>query len=733
MKHYIKNIAFLACASAAACGLQSCVSEDIFDNCSDGALRVRMVINSDLTRAETDNADLGESTVLYISSAKGLVRKYKGMETIPDRIPLKAGSYIAEAWAGDSVSASFDKKFYQGQTEFQINGGDTDVTLSCGIANVVASVNKATVDAVSATDLKVTVGHSRGSLDFTADNFDDKGYFMMPNADKNLSYTVAGVNSNGDQFSISGEIPDVKKGHEYILNLSDTPTYDEIGGAFLTIVIDDKEILKESEVVILGRPDVKGEGFDIEKQLFANSGQFEDVAVRVKAFGTVEKLIISSPDAEALGLPSAEVDLLSATDDVKASMRSKGIEWEKTKIEGKNLELARIYFKASYLNSLKDGAYELTVSAHDSYGKYTDAKVRIGVGEGNQIIDDPVVLDAIGNNDYLNIRARRAVLTGSIIDATRTPSLQYREEGASEWTTVSLESVAAIRRKNPKRVASQGFKVTIKDLKPATTYEARVVADSFESESRWFTTEGVFSIPNAGFEDWDTYSAKTLLGTKTVIFPGSGTRSFWDSGNEGGATANKILTNKSTDMVHSGTYSARLGSLSAFSLLAAGNVFVGSYVETDGTNGVLKFGREYNCSHPDKVAVWANYRPGKVDIIKDGNQQYIDFQKGDSDHGQIYVALTTEQVDIRTNPDKRKLFNPDSSEVIAYGQVTWKEAFGPDGSLQKVEIPFTYNDRAVSNKPLYLVIVCCASKFGDYFSGSSSSVMYLDDFELIYE
>ncbi|MDE5712626.1 MAG: PCMD domain-containing protein, partial [Muribaculaceae bacterium] len=31
------------------------------------------------------------------------------------------------------------------------------------------------------------------------------------------------------------------------------------------------------------------------------------------------------------------------------------------------------------------------------------------------------------------------------------------------------------------------------------------------------------------------------------------------------------------------------------------------------------------------------------------------------------------------------------------------------------------------------VIVCSASKFGDYFCGSSSSVMYVDDFELVYE
>ena len=70
---------------------------------------------------------------------------------------------------------------------------------------------------------------------------------------------------------------------------------------------------------------------------------------------------------------------------------------------------------------------------------------------------------------------------------------------------------------------------------------------------------------------------------------------------------------------------------------------------------------------------------------------------------------------------------------MAYGQVTWKEAFGPDGSLQTLEIPFEYTSIAKTQKPLYLVIVASASKFGDFYCGSSSSVMYLDDFELVYE
>lgn len=32
----------------------------------------------------------------------------------------------------------------------------------------------------------------------------------------------------------------------------------------------------------------------------------------------------------------------------------------------------------------------------------------------------------------------------------------------------------------------------------------------------------------------------------------------------------------------------------------------------------------------------------------------------------------------------------DYSKVVAYGEVTWDKAFGPDGDLQAVKIPFIY-------------------------------------------
>ncbi len=362
--------------------------------------------------------------------------------------------------------------------------------------------------------------------------------------------------------------------------------------------------------------------------------------------------------------------------------------------------------------------------------------VRIANTDEAIVYADPIIVETeLFEKDFTAVSATSASIPLKITNPdVENPMLQYRASGAGSWESVPVSftraDIAAV--------------VKVSGLTPSTVYEYRLVAGNlidgayeFESGINSFTTESKYIIPNASFEDWGEYTAKTMLGNKTVIYPGLSREShedhFWDSGNEGAATANKVLTNKSTDMVHSGTYSARLASDAALGIIAAGNIFTGYYVKTDGTNGVLSVGHTYDGSHPSKLRVYANYRPGDGAIVKGENKQYVDIVNGGSDHGQIYVALTTAPIEIRTNPSNRKLFDKTDMEVLAYGEVTWKEAFGQDGQLQLVEIPLGYNERAKTNKPTHLVIVCSASKFGDYFCGSSKSVMYLDDFELVYE
>ena len=95
----------------------------------------------------------------------------------------------------------------------------------------------------------------------------------------------------------------------------------------------------------------------------------------------------------------------------------------------------------------------------------------------------------------------------------------------------------------------------------------------------------------------------------------------------------------------------------------------------------------------------------------------------------------SEQVkyEIHTSPSKRKLFNPNDESVIAYGQlVADKEVTGSETSgYQKFSIDIQY--RRTDIQPSYIVVVAAASRYGDYFTGGAGSVLYLDEFEFIYD
>lgn len=755
MKKIYKNIILSLSGVVLGSVMQSCVSEEQFGS-GDGQLSLITEIKGDIkveTRAGqnlTTNASLRENCVVYIESNKGVVRKFIGLDNVPTSpISLKQGHYIAEAWTGDSVSASFTSKFYRGKEEFEITSGtNSSLLLRCNIANVITSVNQDVLQ-LGMKNVKVTFSHSRGSLTFTEANIEsDKGYFMMPNADKDLQYTVTGEKNDGSQISRTGVISNVQRAHEYIMNITSEAGENQDGGGLIKITIEDVPV-EEETVNIYGRPAIVGDGFDIADQIVGDraaatgtSKAFTDHTVLIRAHEAINKLqLVCGANFNNIFNGESSTDILSSDQISKPELNDMGIIWDGPiesydAVTGKRTEMMTLTFQKRFFDSLepKSTEYVMRVLVQDNQSPQTKSStVSLRIATSADAIEHKAPVETVEAPDPvaepMAILAHSATLYGAVTDESVTDyGIKYRKQGDSSWISVPANGTRASSR----------FSVNLTGLEAGTTYEYKSYEAGYDNcEVMTFTTEARYTMPNSSFENWTTYSASTMLGTRNVILPwteGNKDVSFWGSGNEGAATASLVLTDKSTDMVNSGTYSAKLASNSAFGVIAAGNVFVGTYVRTDGTNGVLSLGRTYNSSHPTKLSVYANYRPASGVTVKSGNEDYVeDMKDGGTDQGQIYVALTTEPVEIRTNPSDRKLFSVDDPVVVGYGQVTWKENFGPDGSLQKVEIPIEYNSRANSLQPKYIIIVATASKFGDFFSGAKGSTMYLDDFELVYE
>lgn len=747
MKKINKIFAISAVVMTAGVALQSCQSEAPFSTDGEGLVRLSVDVNSRVTRAVEGEEELRANARIYISNDKGVLNKWTGTQNIPtDGIYLRYGSYVAEAMAGDSVPASFESKFFKGATEFTVDSeAVSQVTVTCRIANVVASIDESTIDSDLIKDVVVEIGHTKGALTYAGENIMNPGYFMMPSGVTSLEYKISAVNSKDKPFTKTGVIENVLPAHDYRLKFHYNPSESDNGGAFLTITIVEENLVEE-DVVIYGKPAFSWVADDpaLDSQIIGTPGGFTSKTLRVGAYKAFRSLTLSSSDSGVVSvLDGNEFELVEISETGKYKLEGSGISFIVS--EPKD-ELCRYFieFSDKFLNSLpaRDSEYVLTVTAVDVSGKDASYDVRIANTEAAIVYADPVVIDiAAFSNDFTAVGARSVSIPVNITNENiENPAIQYRKSGETSWATVPVDGTRA----------ANAVAVKLSGLTPATTYQFRVVAGAFadgkyefESEEIGeFTTEGEFMIPNASFENWSSYKASTLLGTKDVVLPDAGgdkLAAFWGSGNEGSATANMTLTEKYTDMYHSGSASARLASNKAFGVLAAGNLFVGNYKETyETSNGKLSFGREYNGSHPSKMRVWVNYRPGTVDVIKKGMEGYVPSGfSGSSDQGQIYVALTTGPVEVRTGSD-RKLFSPEpdgnsDARVVGYGQVTWDGNYGADGSLDLLEIPIEYTSIAKTVKPTHLVIVCSASKFGDYFCGSSSSVMYVDDFELVYE
>ncbi len=316
---------------------------------------------------------------------------------------------------------------------------------------------------------------------------------------------------------------------------------------------------------------------------------------------------------------------------------------------------------------------------------------------------------------------------------------RYRKQDAAEWTTVPTDQIS---------VSGGAFSTCLSGVEPEQTYEVVAYSGTDESEIKTVTTGAETPLTNGGFEQWCTEG--------DIVYPGpSVDEAYWGTGNPGAAIAKTTLTNKVADPRpgSSGMYAAQLESklagVAGIGKLAAGNLFVGRYVGTRGTNGIVGFGRPF-VQRPVALRGWIKYTCGEITDVGTTQPTGVTISKGDPDNGIVYVALgtwtpekygycekesgdnkvlgTTEVPICVDTRDKNTFFDPNSEAVIAYGQLVLDKTIG---EWQQFTIPLDY--RATNLVPTHIVVVCSASRYGDYYIGSRNSKMWVDDFELVYD
>lgn len=300
----------------------------------------------------------------------------------------------------------------------------------------------------------------------------------------------------------------------------------------------------------------------------------------------------------------------------------------------------------------------------------------------------------------------RATVKGNV-QSGKTPTVEYRKQGASDWSTVPAANVTT---------SGTSFTATLTGLSGSTTYNYRVTIDGVAGSEQSFTTVAPVALENGSMENW-SQSGKQWNPW------GSGATEFWGTGNPGAAAFIGNLTTPTDESVKG--KAALLETKDAIIKLGAGNIFTGDF-ELEGLNGLLHFGRPFS-SFPTSLRLYYKYTPATIDMIGD-NVGDLASLKGQTDMFQIYIALSDKIYEIHNDPKNRQLFDPNDSGIIAYGEFTSSQSVT---SYKQLEIPLEY--RYTDRTPKYIIIVASSSKYGDYYIGGVGSKLWLDEMELVYE
>ena len=318
------------------------------------------------------------------------------------------------------------------------------------------------------------------------------------------------------------------------------------------------------------------------------------------------------------------------------------------------------------------------------------------------------------------------------------PKLQYRQQGTDVWndlvTTTTGEGEEAV------------YTATATSLTPNTTYEYRLVGDNgFEITPMQFTTEEAKELYNGDFEDWYSDGGVWYAIAENDI-PEEGARdernnlySFWDSGNKGASLGNANPTTSDATVVNPSSGSTKSAKLQSqfvgfggfLGQFAAGNLYTGHFVKTVGMSGAeIQFGSEFT-GRPTQLHGYFQYTAGTVDYYGKTTPSDALVKDGGTDMNSIYIALSDADAPYTVNTKEGTFVDFDNDpNIIAYGELPVSECVTTSG-WKEFTIDLVYRD--LTRKPKYIIIVASASKYGDYFTGSSGSLMYLDDFSLVYD
>lgn len=326
---------------------------------------------------------------------------------------------------------------------------------------------------------------------------------------------------------------------------------------------------------------------------------------------------------------------------------------------------------------------------------------------------------------------------------------RYREKGTEQWTDVQTSDIAA---------DGGMYTAHIKGLRAQTDYEVYAISGTDETPVTEFVTSSAKPLPNSSFEYTSLVTGKDYY---KFYDPSCGVNDgsymFWGSGNgegpdgiNGSANMGIVITTVDTKDKVDGRQSVCAQTSEMVGILAAGNLFTGQFYGLVGTEGgMVNFGRPWT-TRPKALKLHLKYATDRINIISK-MPVGVTLTNQDYDRAQIKVALGnwnyktyggTQDSPVHVNTTKPSTFVDFAKDAstIAYGDlIVYNDGYllnntekvtSSTGEWHEFTIPLVYND--TFTVPTHIIISCAASQYGDYFTGCSTSKLWLDAFELVY-
>ncbi len=295
-----------------------------------------------------------------------------------------------------------------------------------------------------------------------------------------------------------------------------------------------------------------------------------------------------------------------------------------------------------------------------------------------------------------------------ITDGKGTPVIEYRKASDSEWIEYPEISVS-------------GNNVTaeLRGLEPQMDYVVRLGNGELFSNEVAFTTEAAAQLENFSFDDWYMSGKAWMPNLDSNV-------QIWDTANPGSAAIGVSPTTPETEIVVNGKAArmeTQMANVLGIKKMAAGNIYTGKFGKIAGLGAELDWGVPFG-ARPLALRGYYKYSPQAINVADD--KDYKD-KIGQMDECQIQIFLAEWTKPFHVNSSKKEFVDQKDKSIIAFSEFCTSET---TPEYKHFTLPIVYNDNRI---PTYVVISGCASRYGNFFTGGIGSLLYIDEFELVYD